>query len=98
MGMDGSTFVILNGGAFAGVGGATVPVVAGNICRVEAENSGTSAILRSKVNGVTVNENTILAASFPIPKGFLGLIVFAIAGVVPTNSIQIWDNFSCGTF
>lgn len=96
MGEDGQTARIINGGAIVGVGGNAVAVVANNVLRLEAVNSGTSTILTSKVNGTIVNQNTIVAASFPIQRGYPGLLLWSIAGAPPTASIKVIDSYSCG--
>jgi hypothetical protein len=87
-----------NGGAAATIGANTVAIVAGNVLRIEAENVGTSTIVTTYVNAVQVNQVTVLAAAFPIQRGYPSLLLTSVAGAPPTGNGFIWDNFSCGVF
>lgn len=97
-GPDGQTARFLNGQTAAAVGVNAVPVVSGNVVRMTVENSGTSVILTSFINGAQVNQNTILAAAFPIPRGLPGFFLFLVSGAPPTGATATWDDFSCGVF
>jgi hypothetical protein len=90
---------ITNGGAVTTIGANTVVNVAGDVVRIEAENSGTSTIIRTFVNGgVALNTVTELAAAFPIQRGWPGIVLWTVAGAPPSGSSLTLDNFSCGVF
>lgn len=96
-GIDGQTAQIINGNTIAGIGANTVPIVANNVLRLEVVNNGTiSLLLTSKVNGVIVNQNTILAASFPIFVGSPGLALWAVGSPNVAAESVVFDDFSCG--
>lgn len=87
-----------NGSAQATIGANTVAIVSGNVLRIEAENVGTSTIVTTYVNAAVVNQQTILAAAFPIQRGYPAFIVTSVSGAPPSGSSFVWDDFSCGVF
>jgi hypothetical protein len=96
--LDGQTIRLLNGSAAVNIGPNSVPIVAGNVLRLEVENTGADLILISRVNGAIVNNNTILAAATPITKGMPCFILRSVGGAPPTAQNCVFDDFSCGVF